>query len=328
MRRPTYTPASYIKKAFRPGERSLPRSEIIDRLEQDVSAIDPIAGCEAILEEVLQMSPSPIQAGRTEAIVELTYKPHQVFDLAYRYLRESHTAKTIEQIIPEIRKKTQLSWNQVVRLLELERDMRFIQYIEDKRWYLAEWKVVNDQVYAYAQNHDIALLSLRGLTHFLETIMGLPSKEYAFLPHLDDRFAIDGDTVRVQVGRDGEPVVEASSIAAIEEGAVAAPAPVFVAEEVAASVMTHTNEVQINIEEESEMNMNGTQGQPVLREVDELLKQAVQRLEARNKQMGQEVVDNFQQSNLQAIEELMQEKMRNEEIVMGIEQVLATIEQQ
>lgn len=73
--------------------------------------------------------------------------------------------------------------------------------------------------------------------------------------------------------------------------------------------------------------MNTTLTKPVLHEVDELLKQAVALLETRNHDMGQEVVNNFQQSNMQAIETLMQEKWKNEQLVQGIQQVLAAIGQ-
>jgi hypothetical protein len=73
--------------------------------------------------------------------------------------------------------------------------------------------------------------------------------------------------------------------------------------------------------------MNTTLTKPVLQEVDQLLKQAVALLESRNHEMGQEVVSNFQQSNMQAIEELMQEKWKNEQLVQGIQQVVAAIGQ-
>jgi rubrerythrin len=74
--------------------------------------------------------------------------------------------------------------------------------------------------------------------------------------------------------------------------------------------------------------MNTVTDQQVLQEVQELLQQAIERLESRQHEMSQEVVNHFQQSNMQAIEVLMKEKHKHEQIVLGIQQVLATSEQQ
>ncbi|MGE5704023.1 MAG: hypothetical protein ACM32O_15980, partial [Clostridia bacterium] len=109
------------------------------------------------------------------------------------------------------------------------------------------------------------------------------------------------------------------------------------AAEVAATLIEETVETMESIESieadeknqpiEEEFVMNTTMNKPVMQEVDQLLKQAITLLENRNQEMGQEVVANFQQSNMQAIEELMQEKWKNEQIVQGIQQVLTTIGQ-
>lgn len=128
MKRPTYTLSSIVKKVFRSGERSLPREEICARLNETglISLLDMDA--EALLAKVLQMEQSPVRIGRTEAIVEVTYQPHQLFDLAYRFLRDTQSPKTLEQIVAELRRQTQFGWNQIMRMLQLERDLRFVQY--------------------------------------------------------------------------------------------------------------------------------------------------------------------------------------------------------
>lgn len=74
--------------------------------------------------------------------------------------------------------------------------------------------------------------------------------------------------------------------------------------------------------------MSTITNQQVLEEVQKLMQEAINRLETRNQEMSQEVVAHFQQSNMQAIEVLMKEKHKHEQIVLGIQQVLATSEQQ
>jgi hypothetical protein len=75
--------------------------------------------------------------------------------------------------------------------------------------------------------------------------------------------------------------------------------------------------------------MNTTTHSPsVLAEVTQLLRQALARLEARNQEMSQDVIAYFQKSDMQAIEQLMKEKHKNEQIALGIQQVLSAAEQQ
>ncbi|MFP3381590.1 hypothetical protein SB767_35320, partial [Bacillus sp. SIMBA_069] len=60
----------------------------------------------ALLEKVLQMDQSPVRVASSEAIVELTYQPHQLYDLAYRFLRDTGAPKKLEQIVAELRRQT------------------------------------------------------------------------------------------------------------------------------------------------------------------------------------------------------------------------------
>lgn len=59
-----------------------------------------------------------------------------------------------------------------------------------------------------------------------------------------------------------------------------------------------------------------------------MLRLALDRLQVRNQEMAQEVVAHFQKSNMQAIEVLMKEKHKNEQLALGIEQVLKANDQQ
>ncbi len=312
MKRPTHTPESLIKKVFRPGERSLPRNEIIERLEQELREIGLAGQGEQILSQVLAMPHAPVAVGRTEAIVELTYQPNQLFDLAYRYLRAVHAPKTAEQIQRELRTKTQFSWNQIARMLVLERDLRFVRYEGDNRWFLAEWKLANDHVYAFARSKGINQVSIRAISFLLEQDLGLSGKEYVFLPDLDDRFRLSGEILYIVPEDGGMSEPDGADNQAQKEVA-------------AALALPETDEPRMT-EEESLMNM--TQTVSTAQEVAELLRQALSRLEGRNQQMAQEVVAHFQQSNMQAIEVLMNEKNKNEQAALGIQQVLAQLEQQ
>lgn len=326
MKRPTYTSASFIKKVFRPGERSLPRNEFLERLDQTLSDRNIVIEAEAMLQEVLTHPASPVRVGRSDAILELTYAPHQVFDLAYRFMRDTHVPRILDQIIPELRKRTSFSWNQISRMLELERDPRFVQYEGDKRWNLAEWKVANDHLFTFARERKFQQMALRSIGHVLEMYLGENAKEYVFLPELDERFQVDGEVVYI---RDQEVEVpgDKQSIASLEE--IDEVAASFDEEAVETTFETEAAETQSEEKPvaKEEYKMNTTLTKPVLQEVDQLLKQAVALLESRNHEMGQEVVSNFQQSNMQAIEELMQEKWKNEQLVQGIQQVVATIGQ-
>ncbi|MGO0062223.1 hypothetical protein ACTID9_19675 [Brevibacillus fluminis] len=380
MKRPTYTSASFIKKVFRPGERSLPRNEFLERLDQTLREADVVTPAESMLQEVLAHPAGPVRIGRSEAILELTYAPHQVFDLAYRFMRETHLPRSLDQIIPELRKRTSFSWNQVSRMLELERDPRFVQYEGDPRWYLVDWKLANDLLYTFAVERKFQQLALRSYGHVLEVYLGLNAKEYVFLPEMDDRFQVEGEVVYIrsqaeETTGDAHQAEAAATLAAeaasadvpvepVEAEAADAPVAVEAAhaaeatetdapqveaadeqneaqvpeateetdetestEETDESTNEGNNASTITIEAKEELGMNTTLTKPVLHEVDELLKKAVALLETRNHDMGQEVVNNFQQSNMQAIEELMQEKWKNEQLVQGIQQVLAAIGQ-
>ncbi|GAA4703267.1 hypothetical protein [Brevibacillus fulvus] len=329
MRRPTYTPASIIKKVFRPGERSLPKTEVCLRIEESglFTAQSP-EDSERLLNAVLNMEHSPVRIGRSEAIIELTHQSHQLFDLAYRFLRLSNMPKAMEQIVPELRRQTQFSWNQINRLLILQRDPRFVQFESDKRWYLADWKVANDTVAQFMQEHQISEISTRSLPYFLDQEVGLPAEAHLFLPELDERFRLDGDTLlfvlpekTAQGGQ--EELVQETNDSTVElvqpnEQQVAVSSHA----EVAATFQTMEHSSK------EEITMNGNQMQTTYTEVHQLMRQALERLEARHQQMAQEVISFFQQSDMQSIEILMKEKHKNEQVALGIQQVLATIEQQ
>lgn len=366
MKRPTYTLSSMIKKVFRSGERSLPREEICSRLEESglIAHLDMEA--EALLTKVLQMKQSPVRVGRTDAIVEVTYQPHQLFDLAFRYLRDTQTPKTLEQIVAELRRQTQFGWNQITRLLQLDRDLRFVQFQGDVRWFLADWTVANDQVYQFCRSNGIAQISSRSLGHFLEQEAKIPPGA-VFLPPLDDRFRLEGERLHIIVreddicaeeeqeaeedllpGEDGGQVeweieearLEAAPAAAPDEAPVSAPGlteldtPGYPADAKAdessespeATELQHEHHEQLHFEEE--VPMNSVQTQSTIQEVQEMLRLALDRLQARNAEMSQEVVSHFQKSNMQAIELLMKEKHKNEQLALGIEQVLTASQQQ
>lgn len=316
MKRPTYTPASYIKKVFRLGERSLPKDEIIGRLNQWLTKTEQTADSERLLQEILSMSQGPIRVGSSEAIIEFTYQPHQLFDLAYRYVRDTHAPKTVEQILREVRRQTQFSWNQASRLLVLEKDPRFVQYEGDSRWFLAEWKLMNDQIFDWVASKEVEYVSLRNLYYFVEQELGLQQKEYIFLPELDDRFKLVGDNLFL-VHSEGpkEPEEPKEQIEMT-----------FAEAEIAATIQQENNLLNM-FEEETHMNTTQVQAN-VKQEVTQHLRQALALLEMRNQEMAQEVIINFQQSNIQAIEVLMNEKHKNEQALIGISQVLAQYDQQ
>lgn len=327
MKRPTLTLPSIVKKVFRSGERSLPKAEICSRMEANelhaFLGVDPAE----LLDKVLKLDQSPVRVGKSDAIVEITYQPHQLYDLAYRFLRDSQTPKKIEQIVAELRRQTQFGWNQILRMLQLERDPRFVQYQGDTRWFLADWTLANDQVYAFCRDNRITQVSARSLIHFLENEVGIAA-EAAFLPMLDDRFRIEGETLYIIERHDDLSQESAEQEVAAASKAVAE--PLDTAEQAADCLESvhHVNEQPRPLSMKEEMTMNTTTNQNVLQEVQQLLQQAIHRLEARNGEMAQEVVAYFQQSNMQAIEVLMKEKHKHEQIALAIQQVLADSEQQ
>ncbi|WP_289140358.1 hypothetical protein [uncultured Brevibacillus sp.] len=346
MKRPTYTLPSIVKKVFRSGERSLPRTEIRSRMEANELNAFLDLDSTALLEKVLQMDQSPVRVASSEAIVELTYQPHQLYDLAYRFLRDTGAPKKLEQIVAELRRQTQFGWNQILRMLQLEKDTRFVQYQGDIRWFLAEWTLGNDQVYEFCRKNGITQVTSRSLIHFLEQEVGIAG-DAAFLPVLDDRFRIDGEILYIIVRSDDdieeqieeqmdEPVAEEVAVAAeaivsetiantesVSEAAVSESAQPVLHEE-----QTEQKEQIKPLMTKEEMMMSNATNQQVLEEVQQLLQEAISRLETRQQDMSQEVVAHFQQSNMQAIEVLMKEKHKHEQIVLGIQQVLATSEQQ
>ncbi|RNB82460.1 hypothetical protein EDM59_20070 [Brevibacillus nitrificans] len=331
MKRPTYTLPSIVKKVFRSGERSLPRTEVCSRMEgNELNAFLNLDSA-ALLDKVLEQEQSPVRVGSSEAIVELTYQPHQLYDLAYRFLRETLTPKKMDQIVAELRRQTQFGWNQIQRLLQLEKDPRFVQYQGDPRWFLAEWTLSNDRVFAFCRDNGITQVTTRSLVHFLEQEVGIAA-EAAFLPVLDDRFRIDGERLYIIV-RSEEPYEDESAV--MEIAVTAASETIAKAEEEAEEDLTESGQTVQLLEEhhettnpKEEKTMTTITEQNVLKEVQELMQKAITLLESRQEEMAQEVVNHFQQSNMQAIEVLMKEKHKHEQIVLGIEQVLATSEQQ
>ncbi|UFJ41642.1 hypothetical protein LOK74_03770 [Brevibacillus humidisoli] len=317
MRRPTYTITSIMKKAFRPGERSLSRSEIVERLEVGLQAAGIDGNGEEFLTRILHIPNAPIRVGRTEAIIELVHQPHQLFDLAYRYLLDAQVPKTAEQIFREVRKRTQFSWNQIARILILERDPRFVQYENDDRWFLAEWKLANDHVYEYLVSAKAAPMPLRAVSYTMEREIGLSPKEYVFLPELDDRFQVETGTVHLTSAEQSE-ATESEADAEQRQAE---------AEVAAATTSPESARQQLSLEDDWSMNSTAVKTN-VQKEVNDLLKQALHLLENRNQEMGQEVVARFQESDMRSIEGLMKEKQHNEQVVLGIKQVLASLAQQ
>jgi hypothetical protein len=318
MKRPTYTLPSIVKKVFRSGERSLPRTEVYARMEANELAAFTELDSKSLLDTVLKMEQSPVRVGSSDAIVEITYQPHQLYDLANRFLRETQMPKKIEQIVAELRRQTQFGWNQIMRLLQLEKDPRFVQYQGDSRWFLADWALANDEVYTFCQKNGITQVTSRSLVHFLEHEVKIAA-DAAFLPGLDDRFQIDGDTLYIMVMNN-----ESEEELSVQEVATAAASDVVTPEE----TDQHVEEHQEQEEKKEDDTMNIAQSQDIFKEVQQLLEQAINTLETRHVEMSQEVVAHFQQSNMQAIEVLMKEKHKNEQIALGIKQVLATSEAQ
>ena len=343
MKRPTYTLPSIVKKVFRSGERSLPRTEICSRMEANELNAFLELDSTALLDKVLRMDQSPVRVASSEAIVELTYQPHQLYDLAYRFLRDTGAPKKLEQIVAELRRQTQFGWNQILRMLQLEKDTRFVQYQGDIRWFLAEWTLGNDQVYEFCRKNGITQVTSRSLIHFLEQEVGIAG-DAAFLPVLDDRFRIDGEILYIIARSEDdieEQIEEQMDEPAAAEVAVTAEAidseTIANTESVSEVSVSESAQPVLHEEQKEQMKplitkeentMSSAINQQVLEEVQQLLQEAISRLETRQQDMSQEVVAHFQQSNMQAIEVLMKEKHKHEQIVLGIQQVLATSEQQ
>ncbi|MBG9786341.1 MULTISPECIES: hypothetical protein [Brevibacillus] len=323
MNRPTYTIASYIKKVFRPGERSLPRTDIITRLEEQLHLMPNGKSAEETLSEAMQLTESPIKVGRTEAILELTYQPHQLFDQAYRFVRKSHSPKNLDQMMRELRQHTHFSWNQITKLLILDKDPRFIQYVGDERWYLAEWKLANDSIYEFLVSKEIDRLSIRLLFHMVENELKLSIKESMFVPELDGRFTVSGENIYVN-GQDDKGIAVQEM-----ETAQAQVATTDTVIEIEQRALDQTEPQGKNLEAvQEEKIMITTQTKNVLAEVEQLLNKAVSLLDQRNAEMSQEVISHFQESNMDAIEILMKEKHKNEQVVTDIKTIVTTLDQE
>lgn len=305
-----FTPISLLKKIFRIGERSLSRQEIVYRLQHQYQ-FEQVEADETV-QTSLDFTDSPFREGKSKAIIEYVQESQSLAAQVYRILNEAGSPLTEDQILRKLRSQNYISWSFPFERLGLVGDHRFTQLKVDQRWLLSEWVIVNDEVYQYLSNHGTTELQLRDIPYLLQMKMGLPKKKCLFLPEFDDRFEV-GDTRLFIFQTVKEEKVAIFPNIQEQETLDLTPTREFKNTsfmEVAAAMSQETLQVMDN------------QQSTVVDEVLKDLTGALIKLDKRAGEMKDEVVTHFTSNNLEAIKSLMDEKEKNEKVLLKLKEIV------
>ena len=281
-----FTPISLLKRVFRLGERSLARQEISHRLQNLYSG-----DAEEVIETALSHQKSPFREGSSKAIIEFHQEASVLATHAFQILTESGIPVSEDQLLRKLRGQNLVSWGFPFERLGLQADHRFLQ-LKDQRWLLKEWELVNDEVYNYLVNQGTTELPQRDLPLLIGMKMGF-KKKFVFLPEFDERFRMDETRLYIL----SSPVKqETEDLAIVTE-------------------KTSFMEVAVAMIQE-------TQKTSVVDEVVNDLMGALIKLEKRSNEMKEEVVGHFSSNNLDAIKSLMNEKEKNEKVLLKLKEIV------
>lgn len=286
-----FTPVSLLKKVFRPGERSLARQEISHRL-QKVYLGEP----GEVIGEALSCQGSPFREGTSKAIIAFHQESSSLSPHAFRALSESGMPVTEEQLLRKLRGANLISWSFPFERLGLQNDHRFVQ-LSDQRWLLNEWELVNNEVYNYLVQHETTEIPLIDIPLLMEMKLGLPKKKSIFLPEFDERF---------HLGESKLYILSSQETKKTEELQVKTENTSFMEVAVAMTQETVIDKTKITVVDEVIHDLMGS-----------LIK-----LEQRSNEMKEEVVGHFSSNNLDAIRNLMNEKEKNEKVLLKLKEIV------
>lgn len=303
-----YTPISLLKKVFRTGERSLAREEIVLRLQQNYQ-LDQDQADETV-QASIDTTNSPFREGNSRAIIEYVQESQSLAAQVHRILNDVGSPLTEDQILRKLRSQNYISWSFPFERLGLFGDHRFVQLNADQRWLLSDWDIVNDDVYQYLCNHGTTELQLRDVPYLLQMKMGLSKKKCLFLPEFDHRFLVEETKFFILQNEEEQestfPITQELESPDLMPNRELDNTSFM---EVAAAMSQETLEM---MEKKSTV-------------VDEVLKDltgALIKLDKRAGEMKDEVVTHFTSNNLEAIKSLMDEKEKNEKVLLKLKEIV------
>lgn len=298
-----YTPISLIKKAFKPGERSLSRQEICQRLLNLTPMEEDLA--EQTIQLALDQPSSPFREGNSRAIIEYVQEHQSLAQHVLRVLQDAGNPLSEEQILRKLRGHSLISWSFAFERLGLLGDHRFSQ-LSDLRWILSDWEIANDGIFEYLQTKENQELQAKDIPYIVQMRAGITKKKCLFLPELDGRFEVAEDKVALR--QSVQPVGKENAIE-LTDGQLDPNHTSFM--EVAAAMNQETLEM---VQDRPDKTI-------VDQVVDDLLG-ALIKLEKRSTEMKEEVLSHFTANNLDAIKSLLSEKEKNEKVLSKIKDIV------
>jgi len=311
MRELVLTASSMLKKVFRPGERSLSRQELSQRLQYTFEGeyaedLHP----EEIIEEALKDHLTPFKEGASHAVIEMNVSAvDPLAEELHRYLLENRGPITTEQALKRLRRRGLVSYSFTADKLPLYKYPKFVRYKGSELWYLSSWKPANDQIFKYLVDKNIKQLPLNQLYLMMETEMQLPRKEYVFVMEGDSRFhVIDNNFVIVSY----DSVDTARLVNNLMDR-----------QEQKINQEKINQEQKINKEVAKIMSMETqTRTQEVFESVLEEISNSTEKLAQRIQEMEDEVLAYFKENNMPGITQLVNEKEKCELITRKLEEVM------
>jgi|GEM_PF-3756723 len=306
MRGNFFTAISLIKKVFKPGERSLSRGEIIQRLVSFFN--EEHEEGEKLIQAALNAEKTPFREGKSRAIIEYNQESHAIASHVYRILNDAKVPLTEETILRRLRSLSLISWNFSFDKLGLITDSRFSQMELDKRWVLSQWEPVNDEVYQYFINQGIRELPMREIPLLIQMKLNVPKNKCLFLPDQDERFFLEDEVLYLV----GQPFEDAHYITNPKDGSAA------LQEQTKHSIQEVASAVETRTVEEKTVDKSKT----VVEQVLEDLLGGLIKLEKRSGEMKEEVLTYFTSNDIEAIGTLMKEKERNEKVLEKLKEII------
>ncbi|OEF97037.1 hypothetical protein [Desulfuribacillus alkaliarsenatis] len=281
---PVYTPISFLKRFLIGQEQKLTVAELKEQLKDFDSYFQSAynMGLEDLVDTTIDQEDSPFIIDASSTIL-LQEFPIKMNNLAYDYLVQVGKPLTKDKIIKQLSKRTKTPYNQVEKQLNLEKDMRFVEVYGCDRWLLTEWEICNDQVYNLLRGRDSKETNSTHVYQLISTrIQSKEGPRNIWLPEMDERFTI------------------------CENGKV------FIEELDGEVTCMRDNNIE---------KLDAT-GNEVHKKIIEQLEQGLYILKKRNERMSEEVVQFFNNNNLDAIHKLMEEKKANKELQHDVNKLI------
>lgn len=318
MKGPTYTPISQVKKVFKPWERSLSRQEVAHRLLtlQENCDIDP----EHCIQTALETVDSPFSEGSSKAIIEYLQESTPLAGHVHRLLKGMASPMSEEQILRKLRGMNLISWSFSFKRIGLLADYRFAQFEGDDRWFLSEWEIVNDQLFELLHREGKKECLTRDIPYLIKVKLNLTRHNHLFIPELDERFSQNGDKLRLVLQETPNFFPKNRELAAGDGSGE---------EEIGLETkfkqeLVHNSylEVAVTMDQQTIEATKQTGKRTVVDGVVEDLMGALIKLEKRDGEMKEEVLQHFASNNLDAIGNLLSEKAKNEKVLDKLKEII------